>query len=81
MGQKGSYHGNGQWVPCSGWSPEKTGSSYPGNFISSGETGIAPLPWQLPGSKVYRETMANSLGSLSLSVDPCSLCNYLSAPF
>lgn len=38
-----------------GWSPGKTGYSYPGNFISSGETGIAPLPWQQPGSKVYRK--------------------------
>jgi hypothetical protein len=37
-----------------GWSLRKTGCSYPGNFISSEETGIAPLPWQQLGSKVYR---------------------------
>lgn len=49
-----------------GWSLGKTGCSYPGNFLFSGETGIAPLPWQQLGSKVYREMMANSLGCLSL---------------
>lgn len=48
-----------------GWSLRKTGCSYPGNFVSSRETGIAPLPWKQLGSKVYRGMMANS--SLSLS--------------
>lgn len=60
-----------------GWSLRKTGCSYPGNFISSRETGIAPLPWKQLGSKVYRGMMANS--SPSPSLPPCSLRSF-SAP-
>lgn len=66
MGAKNnSCHGNGQWVPHSRMVPRKDRMQLPWQLHLLWKDRYCPVALATTGSKVYRETLANSLGSLS----------------